>query len=216
MKEKVAVATIQGKAYFKIVNALKEQNIAFNSIIPGTTIPPRIKIVITTEQEKEKVKFRKVLTFNGETELDCLIIEVKKLLLGKESYEKIIVGIDPGGAIGLVVMAEGKVIEEGNCYCNHEVVNVILKVIKTIDFSVTNVIVKIGNGVPVYKELLKELDNKLPPQVVLEVVSEAGTSYPKREHTQSRKVRHISSAKCIAGRTGKIVDRNWVVKDTDK
>lgn len=54
MKEKVAVATIQGKAYFKIVNALKEQNIAFNSIIPGTTIPPRIKIVITTEQEKRK------------------------------------------------------------------------------------------------------------------------------------------------------------------
>ena len=35
MKEKVAVATIQGKAYFLIVNALKEQNIAFQQYNPG-------------------------------------------------------------------------------------------------------------------------------------------------------------------------------------
>ncbi len=164
MKEKVAVATVQGKAYFQIVNALKEHNITVISLIPGSIIPPRIKIIITTEQEKGKINFKKMLILNGETEIDCLIIEVKKLLLGKENYDEIIVGIDPGGATGLAIMVEGKVIEESNCYSDHEVVNAILKVIKTINFSVTNVIVKIGNGVPIYKKLLKELDDKLPPE----------------------------------------------------
>ena len=58
------------------------------------------------------------------------MIEVKKLLLGKEAYEKIVVGIDPGEAIGLAVLADGKVIEEGNCYSSQELVNSILKDIK--------------------------------------------------------------------------------------
>jgi len=51
--------------------------------------------------------------------------------------------------------------------------------------------------------------------VILEVVGEAGTNYPKSEHTQSRKIRHISSAKRIAGRTGRIFHRNRVIKSID-
>ncbi len=41
MKEKVAVATVQGKAYFLIVNELREQNIPFISLVPGESVPPK-------------------------------------------------------------------------------------------------------------------------------------------------------------------------------
>jgi predicted RNase H-like nuclease (RuvC/YqgF family) len=57
-------------------------------------------------------------------------LEVKKALLGKEAYEKIVVGIDPGEAIGFAVIADGKVIEESNCYTNREVIRAILKILK--------------------------------------------------------------------------------------
>ena len=205
MKGKVAVATVQGRAYFQIVNALKENDINFVSVIPGESVPPRAKLVITTEEEKDKVNYGKVLIFHDAAELDCLMIEVKKLLLGKETYEKILVGIDPGVAIGLVVLADGKVIEEGNCYNSRELVNSILKIIRTVNFSVTSVSVKIGNGVPVYRELLQDLDDALPAEVVFEVVGEAGTNRPLTAH--SRKIRHISSAIRIAGRTGRVLVR---------
>ncbi len=205
MKGKVAVATVQGRAYYQIVNALKEQDINFVSVIPGESVPPRAKLVITTEEEKCKVNYGKVLIFHDGAELDSLMIEVKKLLLGKEKYEKIVVGIDPGEAIGLVLLADGKVIEEGNCYNSRELVNSILKIIRTVNFSVTSVSVKIGNGVPVYKELLQDLDDALPAEVVLEVVDEAGTNRPFTAH--SRKIRHISSAIRIAGRTGRVLVR---------
>jgi hypothetical protein len=205
MKGKVAVATVQGKAYFQIVNALKENGINFVSVIPGESVPPRARIVITTEEEQDKVNHDKILIFHDEYELDSLMIEVKKRLLGKEVYEKIVVGIDPGEAIGLVVLADGKVIEEGNCYNSRELVNSILKIIRTVNFSVTSVSVKIGNGVPVYKELLQDLDDALPAEVVMEVVGEAGTNRPLTAH--SRKIRHISSAIRIAGRTGRVLVR---------
>ena len=211
MKEKVAVATVQGKAYFLIVNKLKEQNIPFISLVPGQSVPAKITLVITTQQEKNLVNHERTLIFHGEDELEGLIHEVKKFLLGKEDFEKIVVGLDPGAAIGLVALADGKVIEEANCFSSQEVITSILKVLRNVNFAVTSVSVKIGNGVPVYEELLKDLDDALPTQITLEVVGEAGTNKPLKENKHSRGVRHISSATRIAGRTGNIVPRRKII-----
>jgi hypothetical protein len=213
MKEKVAVATVQGKAYFLIVNALGGQNIPFVSLVPGESVPAKVKLVITTENEKNLVQHEKIIVFHGEEDLDNLINEVKKILQGKEAYERIVFGLDPGEATGLAALADGKVIEEGNCNCYsiHEVVSNITKTLRNVNFSQTAVAVKIGNGVPIYKELLAELDAALPSQVVLEVVSEAGTNKPLKENKRSREIRHISSAIRIAGRTGRIIPRRKTI-----
>lgn len=211
MNEKVAVATVQGKAYFLIVNQLKEQNIPFISLVPGESVPEKILAAITTEQEKQLVNHDKILVFQGEDKLEALVDEVKKVLLGKQNFEKIVVGLDPGAAIGLVALGDGKVIEEGNCFSTKEVIASIFKILRNVDFEVTCVSVKIGNGVPVYKELLKDLDDSLPAEVVLEVVCEAGTNKPLKENKNSRGVRHISSATRIAGRSGNIVPRRKLI-----
>ncbi len=211
MIEKVAAATVQGKTYFLIVNKLQEQNIPFISLVPGESVPHRIVVVITSEQEKHLINHQKILVLSDEAELDCLIEHIKVLLLGKEAYKKIVVGIDPGVSVGLVALADGKVIEQGNCFSNKEIIDSILKITKNIDLAVTRVSVKIGNGVPIYKEMLEDLDQALPPQVVLEVVSEAGTNKPLKENKRSRGVRHIASAKRIAGRVGNICPRRKII-----
>ena len=207
MKEKVAVASVQGKAYFLIVNRLRDHDIPFISLVPGDSVPSKIQLVITTEQEKHIVTHEKILIFHRVDELESLVSEVRKLLLGKQDFKKIVVGIDPGAAIGLVAIADGKVIEEANCFSTQEVVTRILKTLRNVNFEVTRVSVKVGNGIPVYKDLLESLDNALPPKVALKVVGEAGTNKPFKENKRSRRVRHISSAKRIAGRNGKIIPR---------
>jgi len=209
MKEKVAVATVQGKAYFLIVNALKEQKIPFSSIIPGNPIFTRVKIVITTEKEKSRVNYGKILVFESENELDNLISEIKRILLGKEMFDRIVIGIDPGETIGLAVLADGKVIEESNNFSVRELSNSALRAIRNVNFEFTNVVVKIGNGTPIYRDLLIDLDNVLPIQVRLEVVNEAGTDKPQKRHT--RKIRHISSAIRIAGRSGYVHKRRKLI-----
>ncbi len=211
MKGKVAVATVQGRVYYLVVSALRENDINFFSIIPGEHVPTRAKLVITTEEEKNKVNYKKILVFHDESELDSMILEVKKVLLGKEVCDKIVIGIDPGENIGLAVLADGKMIEEGNFYSSHELVNAILKIIRTVNFTLTKVWIKIGNGVPVYKELLHDLDEVLPTEVNIEVVVEAGTNRPMTAH--SRKVRHISSAIRIAARTGRLIARRKPVAE---
>jgi hypothetical protein len=212
MKAKVAVATVSGKAYFLIVNKLKEKNIPFISLVPGETVPTEVKVVITTEQEKHLIKHEKILVYDSETEPDSIVNEVMKILQGKEVYEKIVIGVDPGEVFGLAVIADGKVNETGNCFSIQEALTKISSVIKNVDFSSTAVSIKIGSGVPAYKELLDTLDAALPPEVVLEVVSEAGTNRALNHNKHRRGLRDIASAIRIAGRTGYTYPRRKTVE----
>lgn len=205
MRAKIAVATVQGKAYFLIVNELKERNIPFFSLIPGQVVPSEVKLVITTEEEKSSVNFRKVLIFKSESELDSLMNAVTIGLQGKESYEKIVIGVDPGDVFGIAVVADGKVVDKANCVGLQETVNKIKGILKNINLSATAVKIKIGNGVLAYRELIEALDNIIPASVILEIVSEAGTNKPLIK--RSRRIRHINSATRIAARAGYVYVR---------
>jgi len=200
MSVKVAVATVQGKAYFHIVKLLKENNVPFFSLIPDDPVPAQVKVVITTPGEQNKIVFNKILTFICEDEIDTLMSQITISLQGKERYEKMIIGVDPGEVTGLIVIADGKVLIETNCLSIQETANKIKSILKNVNLLATNVRVKIGNGVPAHKELIETLDEILSPKVILEVVSEAGTNLSVSKH--SRSLRHIISATRIATRRG--------------
>ena len=204
------MATVQGKAYFLIVKKLRAQGIPFISLVPGESVPAKMTLALTTEQEKHLIKHQKNLTFHSEDELDRLVDQVKTLLLGKTAFQRLLIGIDSGVTTGMVAIADGNVIEEGNCFSTKELITSILKILRNVNFEVTSVSFKIGNGVPFYKEMLEGLDSDLPPQVAIEVVGEAGTNKPLKENNRSRRVRHISSAILIAGRNGKVVPRRKI------
>ncbi len=202
MKSKVAVATVQGKAYFLIVNELKRRNIRFISLLPRDSIPPGIKVVVTTAAEQQLVNHGRILVYDAETDPELMGSQLVKILQGKEVYEKIVVGIDPGVVFGLAVVADGTVIDAENCFSVKSVSGKIKSVLRTVDFAVTVVAVKIGNGVPLYKTLVERLDNDLPREVLLEIVSEKGTNHNAHETAHKRGLRHIFSAIKIAGREG--------------
>ncbi|MDX1813354.1 MAG: hypothetical protein R3319_01035 [Candidatus Bathyarchaeia archaeon] len=210
MKAKVAVATVQGKAYFLIVNKLKEKSIPFISLIPGETVPTEVKAVITTEQEKDRIRHERILVYDGETEPDGLTNELMKILRGKESYERIVVGVDPGEVFGLAVIADGKVNETENCFSIQEILKKTKNIVKNVDFSSTAVTIKIGSGVQKYKELIEVFDRALPPAVVLQVVSEAGTNRSLNHNKHRRGLRDIASAIRIAGRAGHVYPRRKI------
>jgi hypothetical protein len=207
MTEKIAVATVSGKAYFLIVNELRERKMAFLSLIPGDPVPVEAKVVITTEKEKHLINHERTLVYDSETAPSSIVNEAVKILQGKESYEKIVVGIDPGEVFGLAVVADGKVNETDNCFSVQETQDKIKNIIKDVDVYSTVVSVKIGNGVPAYKNLLETLDSALPPEVILEVVSEAGTNRHINANKHRRGLRDIASAIRIAGRVGHVYSR---------
>jgi hypothetical protein len=215
METEIAVATVSGKAYFLIVNKLKERNIPFLSLIPGQTVPTDIQVVITTRKEKHMIQHENILVSDGEMELGSITNEIQRILQGKESYEKIVISIDPGESFGLVVIADGKINETANCFSVHEALSKVRNVIRDVDFSSTAVTIKIGNGVPIYKELAETFDLSLPAEVVLQVVSEVGTNRPLNNDKHRRDIKDIASATRIAGRAGHVYPRRKPYKAYD-
>jgi hypothetical protein len=214
MRAKVAVATVQGKTYFLVVNELRRRNIRFLSLIPGHRIPTEVILVITTEKERHLVNHEKVLVYDNETEPENMGSEVIKIFQGKETYETVTVGVDPGDVVGVAIVADGEVIDTENCFSIKEVADKIKNALKTINLSSTAISVKIGSGVPIYKELLEALDEALPSAVELEIVSEAGTNRYHREAKHRRGLRHIVSAVRIAERTGYVYPRGKGIEQT--
>ena len=204
MKAKIAVATISGKAYYLIVSELKNKNVPFLSLTPNERIPIEVKAVITTEEERPLIKHEKVLTLKEGMEPEALINQAIQVAQGKERCEKIVIGVDPGKVFGLAVLADGKVVETGNCFGTEETLDKIKSVLETFKSDpVTSILVKIGDGVPEYKDkLLRALDKILPSNVVLQSVREAGTNRYISETKHRRGLRDIVSAMKIAGRNG--------------
>ena len=209
MTAEIAVATVQGKAYYLIVNELKKRNIPFLSLTPTEPIPVEIKIVMTTEKEKHLINHKNVLVYKEREDLEAMINSALQITHGKGYYEKLTVGIDPGKALGFAVIADGKVVEAENCFSVEEAVKKIKKVLKNLsDATTTSTTVKIGNGVPAIKEdLIRALDETLPQNVVLESVEEAGTSRYINEAKHRRELKDIASAIRIAGRNGTAFQR---------
>jgi len=210
MRAKVAVATVSGKDYFLLINELKEKNVQFISVIPGEPLPAEAKVVITTENEKPLVENERILIFKPETEPGNIVDQAVRILKGKEIDDRIVVGIDPGEVFGLAVVADGKVTETWNCFSPNEVLDAMKKLVKNINFERTTVAIKIGNGVPAHRDLLRSLDSELPQQVILEVVEESGTTRPFIAHR--RGLRDITSAIRIAGRNGHFYMRGRAVE----
>lgn len=200
MKAKIAVATVSGKAYYKLVNELKNRGLAFISLKPWDSVPLDIDVVITTEKERSLVKHPKVLTYEDSVDSATIIDEAVRLIQGKKNYERVIVGIDPGETFGVAILGDGNVIETFSCSSSEEVVKAILHAFRKIPTLIN--IVKVGDA-PIYiNELLSLLDDALPENVTIEIVSEAGTSHFTRDTIHRRGIRDMMSAAMIAGRKG--------------
>jgi hypothetical protein len=205
-KVKIAVATLSGKAYYKLVKELKQRKIPFLSLIPRDHVPLNIKVVMTTKEEQHLIKHPNILVFEDEMAPTTVVDEAIRVAQGKRDYDRVIIGIDPGKTFGVAITADGKVLETVTCSSLEETVNTVLESLNRMPATVN--VVKIGNGAPIYAEKLVHLLNmSLPKRVVIKIVSEAGTSHFMRETTHLRGSRDMMSAIKIAERNGQIFSR---------
>ena len=206
MKAKIALATVSGKAYYKLANELRERGLPFLSLMPTDQVPLGIKVVITTQKERGLIAHPNTLVFEDEADPATVVHEAVRVVQGKRSYDKIVVGVDPGKTFGIAVLGDGNLLETVTCSSLEETVNTIFKTLSRAPSKVN--VVKVGDGAPAYtKELLRLLDETLPNETEIEVVSEVGTSRLARESLHQIGKRDVMSAMKIAERRGQVFPR---------
>lgn len=206
MKPKITIATVSGRAYYELVNELKSRNLSFWSVKPWDLIPLNTKVIITTKEERHLVTHPDVLIFDYESDPAMTVNEAIRIAQGKRSYDKVVVGVDPGKTYGVAVIGDDEVLRTFNCSGLDETRNAIFNSLKELPAASTTV--KVGNGAPAYaKRLLQLLDDSLPSEASIEVVPEAGTSHPLNKTGNRRELKNVMSAKEIAAKKGKIFSR---------
>jgi predicted RNase H-like nuclease (RuvC/YqgF family) len=189
-----------------LVNELKERGLDFLSITPQESVPVDIEVVITTHAERHLINHPKVLVYTNKANPTEIVNEAVRKLQGKKGQETIVVGVDPGKTFGLAVLSDGNVLETVTCSSIEETVNTVVDSLAKLQAAVH--IVKVGNGAPpITAELLSSLDETLPKDVAIEVVSEAGTSRFVGETLHKRGLRDALSAVKIAERRGQPYQR---------
>ncbi len=209
MKAKIALATVSGKAYYKLVNELRRKNLPFTSLKPWDPVPLDVKVVITTKVEHHLVKHPNVLVFEYESNHTSVVDEAILVVQGKRRYSRVVIGVDPGKTYGLAVLGDDNIMETLNCSSLKETVKVIGDGLKRIPAVIS--VVKVGDGAPAYAErLLHSLDEVLPQETLIETVSEAGSSHFMNETAHRRGLRDAMSAIEIAGRKGQTFPRKKI------
>ncbi|RJS90991.1 hypothetical protein CW705_04615 [Candidatus Bathyarchaeota archaeon] len=178
MRSKIAVATVSGRAYYWLVNELNKRRIPFLSLIPGENIPPSIKVVITTKDEKERIDHPYVLIYDPEEKPSIIIDEALRIIKNKKVYEEVVVGVDPGKTFGVAVLGDGEILEKKEQLSLEMAIDLILTTINR--HPARTYRIKIGDGVPeLAEEIASRLELSIPKNAILEIVSEKSTSNVK-------------------------------------
>jgi hypothetical protein len=209
MKTKIAVATVTGRAYYELVNELKRKHLPFQSLKPWDPIPLDIKVVLTTKEESQQISHPQILLFEPGTNPESVVDKAILIVQGKQSYERVVVGVDPGKTYGIALLGDDKVLETRTSQSSEETVNHVSDYIER--FPATSREVHIGDGPPEYADnLVHSLNRRLPEEIMIETVSEVGTSHPMNESANRRGLRDAISAVEIARRNGKVFPRKNV------
>lgn len=209
MKAKIAVATVSGRAYYQLVTELNRKRLPFLSLKPWDPIPLHIKVVLTTREESHQVSHPQILIFEQKSNPETVVDEAILIVQGKEGYEKVVVGVDPGKTYGIAILGDNKVLATLTSSNIEEASHLVVDSLKRFPAEVK--VVRVGNGPPEYTQtLLDSLDKALPEETLVEIVSEAGTSRLTNKSVNRRVLKDAVSAIKIAGRNGRILSRKNV------
>lgn len=207
MSEQIAIVTLSGRAYYQLVSELKQRHLPFLSLRPTDTIPPNVKVIITTAGEHLPLPTKAVVLLYESEDPSEVVNQAVRVLLGKHRFDQVIVGVDPGKTYGIAVIGDEKNLEMTS-FSNAETAATWISNFLT-KINATQKIVRIGDGAEPHRDrLLSILNKQLPLTIALESVSESGTTRSAKEiFTHRRGLRDAVSAVKIARRSGQRIER---------
>jgi hypothetical protein len=170
----VGLLTEDPKTYFEIIETLREQNLKFVSLDFFDPIPANVGVVITTDAEKDKVDFDKIVT---DEDPDTAVSRARRALSGERPLKDMTIGIDPGTRPGFAAIGDGVVIARSVADSPEGVRTMVDELLR--DYPTANVVVRIGHGDRTNRNRI--FNTLWDDGHSLEIVDERNTT--KRSHT---------------------------------
>lgn len=206
MRRVLGVLTRDFRLYHDLVNELKARGLPFETLSFDRRIPNHIGVVITSQEEASRVKYRrKVVAFAGVNEA---IVRALNLLEGRDGFEELVVGVDPGPRPGIAVVGDGSVVEEHVADTPEGVGEVVRTILKR-NRGARRVTVRVGHGDRTNRNRI--INALAGEELRVEIADEEGTSPGFRRDDR----RNIEAAREIAFTPGSQAERWYHVEPTE-
>jgi hypothetical protein len=170
----IGLLTEDPRTYFDMLGALRGRGLKFVALDFSDSIPPEVGAVITTEEERHKIGFDKIIT---EVDPDIAIAKATAMLANDSDVKELAIGVDPGVRPGFAVLADGVVLVRDIAESPEAVRPMVGDI--TREYPTADVVVRIGHGDKTNRNRI--LNALWDDGYKVEIVDESNTT--KRSHT---------------------------------
>ena len=203
----IGIYTKNFRLYHELVDALKNRNIAYVSLNEIHHIPRQIGVILTSHTEIHDFSRKNVIAADAYDTINQAIDKAIHLLIGKDMYSKVFIGIDPGLKPGIAVVGDDILLQTSQSSSPESVRNEIEKIIG--EYPSSEYCIRIGHGSLLERNRI--INSLIHLKIPIEIVNESKTS--KSQQTQ-RIGRDLKAAASIALMKGGKVQRRLPLDPT--
>jgi len=193
--------------YHDLLKVLRKRKIPYVSLSSIDSIPRRIGVIITSHSEIHDIKSQKTIAADVYDTIDHAVDISLQMLLGKEIYSKIFIGVDPGEQPGVAVVGDDILLQKTNVESPEKVIDIVQRFLK--EFPANNSLIRIGHGSIITRNRI--INSLIPLKVPIEIVDETKTTSSKQAN---RFEKDSEAAASIALLSGGKVQKHLPLKPT--
>ena len=203
----LGVYTRDFSLYHDLLKVLRKRKIPYVSLSAIDHIPSRIGAILTSHNELHDIKFPKIVAADVYDTIDHAVDLALQMLIGKELYSRIFIGIDPGEQPGVAIVGDDILLQKMHVESPEKVVTIVKRFRR--EYPATETLIRIGHGSIIARNRI--INSLIPLEMPIEIVDETKTtsSQQRRRHE-----RDSEAAAAIALLPGGKVQRRLSLEPT--
>lgn len=168
----IGVFTKDFSLYYDLIKTLKKRNIPYVSLSSIDHIPSKIGVILTSNNELHDIKSQKVIAADAYDTVDHAVDLALQMLIGKDLYSKVFIGIDPGDQPGIAVVGDDILLQKMNVDTPEKVVTLVKRIQR--EYPAIETLIRIGHGSVLTRNRI--INSLIPLEIPIEIVDETKTT----------------------------------------
>ncbi len=187
----IGIYTNNFSLYHDLVKTLKRRGIPYVSLASTSHIPRKIHVILTSHTEIHTLSMQNAIAADAYDTIDQAIDKALHLIIGKDIYTTLYIGIDPGEKPGVAIVGDDILIRKTQVRSPEHVKPMIQRIIQ--QYPSYEYLIRVGHGSIITRNRI--INTLISLGISIEIVDESKTSssqQTKRTHRDSEAAASIA------------------------